>query len=265
MTNAELLQKFEKKLLLINYRKTTIKTYCSSVASFLYHFNKPPERINKEEIEDYILTKDKRNTRAQNIGALKLFYKLAVGQPVKLSKIKTPRKERHLPVIIDRQTIIDKLKAIKNTKHRALLHLVYGCGLRRSEPLNMLITDVDSKRMLVRVADAKGAKDRFVPLPKTTLDYLREYFLEHKPKVYLFNGWKNEPKYSEKSLEEICHKYIGTNPHTLRHSYATHLLEAGTDIEIIRQLLGHESIKTTQIYLQVSKQYLSKVVSPVDM
>lgn len=265
MNTTDYLQKFEKKLQLRNYRANTIKTYVSCAASFLGYFKTTPERINKDQIEDYILTKDARNTKAQNIGALKLFYELAVEQPVKLSKIKTPRKEKHLPTIIDRQTIINKIAAIENTKHRALLHLIYGCGLRRSEALNMLITDIDSKRMIVRIADGKGGKDRFVPLPKTTLDFLRIYFLDYKPKIYLFNGWKTEPQYTSKSLEQICHKYLNTNPHTLRHSYATHLHEAGTDIEIIRQLLGHNNIKTTQIYLQVSTRTLAGVISPVDM
>jgi site-specific recombinase XerD len=232
---------------------------------YLYYYKKSPELINKDEIEDYILTKDARNTKAQNIGALRLFYEMVVNQPVKLNSIKTPRKEKHLPTILDRKAIIEKIEAIQNKKHRALLHLVYGCGLRRSEPLNMLITDIDSLRMMVRIADGKGGKDRYVPLPKTTLNYLREYFTEYKPKVYLFNGWKNEPKYNERSLEAICNKYLNTNPHTLRHSYATHLLEAGSDIEIIRQLLGHNSIKTTQIYLHVSKRHIGNVISPVDM
>lgn len=168
-------------------------------------------------------------------------------------------------MVIDRKTIIEKIAAIQNKKHRAILHLIYGCGLRRSEALNMLIADIDSARMVIKIADSKGGKDRYVPLPKTTLQHLRDYFLEYKPKVYLFNGWKNEPQYNERSLEAICHKYLNTNPHTLRHSYATHLLEAGTDIEIIRQLLGHNNIKTTQIYLHISKRHIENVVSPVDM
>lgn len=162
------------------------------------------------------------------------------------------------------------LNSIQNIKHKAILLLIYSAGLRLSEVIEMKLTDIDSKRMLIRIAQSKGKKDRYIMLSNKLLIILREYYKEYRPKEYLFEGQKGG-KYSARSVQAIFKEALiksninkKASVHILRHSFATHLLEAGTDIRMIQQLLGHCSIKTTQIYTQVSSSNIAKVISPYD-
>jgi site-specific recombinase XerD len=178
---------------------------------------------------------------------------------------KRPRNEKKLPKIIDGEYIKSQLSKIQNLKHRTILTLTYSAGLRVSEIVNLKIEDIDSKRMLIHIKNAKGKKDRMVPLSQTILELLREYYKEYEPKEYLFNGQNNSPQYSVGSCQQIFKKYIDKEGHIhqLRHSCFTSLLENGTDLRIIQKIAGHSSSKTTEIYTHVSNQMLSKVKLPI--
>ena len=171
---------------------------------------------------------------------------------------------KKLPVVIDGEYIKEQLSKIENIKHKTILTLTYSVGLRVSEVVNLKIEDIDSKRMLIHIKNAKGKKDRIVPLSQTVLELLRKYFKEYKPKEYLFNG-QTGGKYSSGSCQKIYKKYIDQNSsiHTLRHSSFTNLLENGTDLRIIQKIAGHSSSKTTEIYTHVSNQMLNKVCLPI--
>ena len=177
---------------------------------------------------------------------------------------KRPKSEKKLPRVIDGEFIKNQLTKITNLKHKTILTLTYSVGLRVSEIINLKIEDIDSKRMLIRIKNAKGRKDRIVPLSETVLELLRNYYKEYKPKQYLFNG-QNSIQYSIGSCQKIYKKYIDSNSsiHTLRHSSFTNLLESGTDLRIIQKIAGHSSSKTTEIYTHVSNNMLSKVKLPI--
>jgi integrase/recombinase XerD len=176
-----------------------------------------------------------------------------------------------LPNVLSKEEAAAILKAPKNVKHKAMLSLIYACGLRRSELLHLKPTDVDSKRNLLIIRNAKGYKDRVTPLSEKIIVLLREYYKEYKPKYWLFEGQKSGEAYSETSLQEVLKATIEkagikkpVTLHWLRHSYATHLLENGTDLRYIQELLGHKSSKTTEIYTHVSVKSIQKIKSPFD-
>jgi site-specific recombinase XerD len=191
-------------------------------------------------------------------------YKFGLEKKYDKVSFKRPKSEKKLPRVIDVETIIERLSKIQNTKHRSILTLAYSVGLRVSEIVNLKIENIDSQRMLIHIKNAKGRKDRLVPLSATVLELLREYWKEYKPTVYLFNG-QNSLQYSVKSCQEIYKKYIDqtSSIHTLRHSCFTSLLEGGTDLRIIQKIAGHSSSKTTEIYTHVSNQLLSSVKTPI--
>jgi len=175
-----------------------------------------------------------------------------------------PRGEKKLPVVIDNDFIIKQLSKIENIKHKAILSITYSVGLRVSEVINLKIEDIDSKRMIIHIKNAKGRKDRVVPLSEKILKLLREYFLEYRPNTHLFNGQKSLT-YSSGSCNKIVKKYLGDkyHIHQLRHSCFTHLLECGVDLRIIQTIAGHSSSKTTEIYTHVSKKVLSNMNLPI--
>ena len=196
----------------------------------------------------------------QVINAIRFLYKFGLDKKYDKVSFKRPKSEKKLPRVIDGEFIKEKLNKIGNLKHKAILTLTYSVGLRVSEIVNLKIEDIDSKRMLIHIKNAKGRKDRLVPLSPTVLNLLREYYIEYKPKEYLFNG-QNSNQYSIGSCQKIYKKYIEENSsiHTLRHSSFTGLLENGTDLRIIQKIAGHSSSKTTEIYTHVSNQLLSKI------
>lgn len=198
------------------------------------------------------------------ISAIKLFYKMTIKQPMKFKYIEYPRSEKKLPKVIDKQFLLDKLSTIENKKHKAILTLAYSTGMRVSEVCNLKISDIDSKRMIITIRQSKGRKDRIVALSQKVLELLREYFTEYKPKEYLFNG-QFDLKYSTTSCNAIVKQYLGKEYHfhLLRHSNATALLEAGTDLRIIQKHLGHSSSKTTEIYTHVSTNILQSMALPI--
>lgn len=254
------------------YSKNTIKTYKEALLTFLnFYKEKLPSDITSDDViifnNDYILER-KLSASYQNqiVNAIKLFFTKIENTKVDVNLIHRPKKYNPLPKVLAMEEVASIINALQNSKHKCMISLIYAAGLRRSELLNLKIADIDSKRMQILISKAKGAKDRIVPLSETGLLLLREYYRTYKPKLYLFEGW-NENQYSERSLALVL-KLAGikkpVNLHMLRHSYATHLLEAGTDLRYIQELLGHKSSKTTEIYTHVSQKSLSKIISPLD-
>jgi integrase/recombinase XerD len=264
----KILEIFTEKLRYKNYSPRTIDVYKSYLKNFLQLNNiKDPYQVTTNQIVKFLESYNFKSTSQQNqyIGCLKLFARYILNKKdIHLSKIERPKSEKKLPRVIDGEYIKSQLYKIENTKHRAILTLTYSVGLRVSEIVNLKIEDVDSNRMLIHIKNAKGRKDRIVPLSQTVLELLREYFKEYKPIEYLFNG-QYGGKYSIGSCQKIYKKYIDnkTSIHTLRHSSFTNLLETGTDLRVIQKIAGHSSSKTTEIYTHVSNQMLSKVNLPI--
>lgn len=266
MQNSNFTTNYERDLKVKNYAQSTIKNYLCQIEIFLNYFKSKdsPKHISSGEIKEYLLTAKEVNSQRHMHSAIKLFYKYTVHQPQKFRFIEYARKERKLPKVIDKDYLVEKINNIENIKHKSIIMLAYSTGMRVSEVCNLLISDIDSARMVITIRQSKGNKDRIVPLSVNVLSLLRLYFKEYKPKEYLFNG-QLSLRYSHKSCNEIVKKYIGSNYHfhLLRHSTATALLESGTDLRIIQKLLGHSSSKTTEIYCHVSTNIISKINTPI--
>jgi integrase/recombinase XerD len=270
------LQKYIDWLEHKRYSKSTIKTYTHSLIHFFQFLGeiKPTEASNDDFVY-YIKNKisNKYSTSKQNqvVSAIKLFYREIVKAPMEVEDIKRPRREHHLPNVLSKDEIKDLLNALKNVKHKTMLSLTYACGLRRSELIHLKIKDIDSKRKIIRIQQSKGNKDRIVPISDKIVDLLRNYYVMYKPSKWLFEGINKEKPYSENSLRNVLksatQKAKIDKPvtlHWLRHSYATHLLENGTDLRYIQELLGHKSSKTTEIYTHVTTKDLQNIRSPFD-
>jgi site-specific recombinase XerD len=268
MNIGKYVQMYCEDLRFKNYAENTIKNYAAQVELFLKYFNSSvtkPSEITEKGIKDWLMLAKTTNSMKHRISAVKLFYELTGKQPLKFKYIKYPRSERHLPKVIDSAYLLDQLSKIQNIKHKAVIMLAYSVGLRVSEVINLKIADVDSARMIITIRQAKGKKDRIVPLSTNVLNCLREYYKEEKPREYLFNGQDGRLKYSSTSCNAIVKQYLGDRYHfhLLRHSCFTSLLEKGTDLRIIQKIAGHKSSKTTEIYTHVSTQLLSKVALPI--
>ena len=264
----------------MNYRRyseNTIKTYSDALEVFFRFFqNKKLESLTIEDIiqfnNDYILRKNLSSSyQNQVINAVKLFYRNRFNKTMEVDFIQRPRREKRLPNVLSKEEVKSILEAPTNLKHRAMLSLIYACGLRRGELLNLTLTDILSNRNLLFIRQSKGKKDRVVPISNRLIDILREYYKAFKPTAWLFEGQSPGEPYSERSLQLVLKgavKKAGNKKpislHWLRHSYATHLLESGTDIRYIQELLGHSSSKTTEIYTHVSTKNLQRIRSPFD-
>jgi len=267
MNIGKYVEMYSKDLKLKNYSQNTIDNYCSQIGIFLKRFesvaNKPSE-ISEKQVKTWLLETNTINSRKHRLSAVKLFYSLTGKQPMKLKRIEYPRSERHLPQIIDKDLILNELSTMQNKKHKAIIMLAFSVGLRVSEVINLKIEDIDSKRMIINIRQAKGRKDRVVPLSENVLNTMREYFKEYRPKEYLFNG-QFDSRYSAGSCNQIVKQHLGENYHfhLLRHSSFTSMLESGIDLRIIQKIAGHQNVKTTEIYTHVSNQLLSKVALPI--
>ena len=267
MNIGKYLELYSEDLRIKNYSNNTIQNYVSQVRCFLEYYNNvatKPSEISERQIKEWLLLANSINGRKHRISAVKLFYKLTGKQPLKFRHIEYPRSEKKLPQIIEKQYLLDQIAKIQNKKHKAIISLAYSTGMRVSEVCNLLISDIDSKRMIITIRQSKGRKDRIVALSEKVLEILREYFKEYKPKEYLFNG-QFELKYSHRSCNQIVKQYLGKEYHfhQLRHSNATALLESGTDLRIIQKHLGHASSKTTEIYTHVSTAVLQNMPLPI--
>jgi len=237
---------------------------------------KPVNEANNEDVirfvNEYILSNGLSSSyQNQVVNAIKLFFREVLKSKIDVEKIERPRREHRLPNVLSKEEVKAILQAPSNIKHKAMLSLIYACGLRRSELLNLKPLDVDSKRGLLIVRNAKGKKDRVAPLPEKIITLLRDYYISFRPLKWLFEGQSRGEKYSEQSLQKVLknalHLAKNKKPvtlHWLRHSYATHLLEGGTDLRYIQEILGHKSSRTTEIYTHVSNKQLQKIKSPID-
>jgi len=267
MNIGRYVEMYSEDLKLKNYSSNTIENYKSQVAAFLKYFNDvatKPSEISEKQIKEWLLLATSINGRKHRISAVKLFYKLTGKQPLKFKHIEYPRSEKKLPQIIEKQFLLDKIEKIENKKHKAILALAYSTGMRVSEVCNLKQSDIDSKRMIITIRQSKGKKDRIVALSPKVLEILRTYHKAYWPKEYVFNG-QFDLRYSERSCNQIVKQYLGKEYHfhLLRHSNATALLEAGTDLRIIQKHLGHASSKTTEIYTHVSTATLQNMALPI--
>lgn len=264
------------KLQELRYSDNTLKTYKVSFEEFInYYPGTELSNIDEKMIIDFLrfLVIERQvsiSYQNQAINAIKFYYERVMGEPRKVYLIERPMKEKALPVVLNVKEIGALLKATENIKHKAILMLGYSAGLRLSELVNVRLKDIDSRRMQIRVEQSKGKKDRYSILSNKLLDVLRKYFKIYKPKEWLFEG-AGGGKYSPRSIQLIMKeaaKKAGikkkVSVHSLRHSFATHLLEQGTDLRYIQSLLGHESSKTTEIYTHITTKGFDQIVSPLD-
>lgn len=264
------------KLRELRYSEKTLKTYKGAFEEFINYYHEAElSAINEAMIIDflrYLVMERQVSTSYQNqsINAIKFYYERVLGGQRKVYLIERPIKEKTLPIVLNVKEIGSLLNATENIKHKAILMLGYSAGLRVSELINVRLRDIDSKRMQVRIEQSKGKKDRYSLLSNRLLAVLREYFKIHKPKEWLFEGIGGG-QYSVRSIQEIMSAAVKkagikkkVTVHTLRHSFATHLLEQGTDLRYIQSLLGHESSKTTEIYTHITTKGFDQIVSPLD-
>jgi integrase/recombinase XerD len=271
------IEKFKQWLLSKRYSPSTIKTYSEALKSFLIFFReKPIGEITNEDVivynNEYIL-KYKLSSSYQNqiVNAIKLFFQTIRDTKMIVDKIHRPKRSKVLPNVLSKEEIKLILNAHSNIKHKMMLSLIYSCGLRCGELLALKPVHIDSNRNIVLLKNAKGKKDRITPLSPIILEMLRNYYNGYKPKTWLFEGQIIGEQYSEQSLQSVLKQALQkvgiTKPvtlHWLRHSYATHLLESGTDLRYIQELLGHSSSKTTEIYTHVSTKSIQQIKSPFD-
>lgn len=269
-------KEFMETLKLKRYSQNTVRSYKKHFISFIrYCSGKEANKISEEQIRQYLLylvNEKKVSSSYQNqaINAIKFYFEQVLGKPTKTYYLQRPKREYKLPSVLSEEDVARLLKSIANLKHKCIIYIVYSAGLRLSEVINLRITDIDINRKMILIKAGKGKKDRISLLSDTLLNLLNEYHEKYRPKEWLFEGL-NGGKYSKRSVQMIFYKALTksnikmkASVHTLRHSFATHLLERGTDLRYIQELLGHNSPKTTEIYTHVSKKALDKIKSPLD-
>ncbi|TDD97505.1 tyrosine-type recombinase/integrase [Flavobacterium cellulosilyticum] len=274
--NQLVLKRFIEQIQLKGYSGRTLITYRNEFGIYLSYLKEiPAQTITVEDIRNYILfcineLKLTEATIHSRINAIKFYYEQVLRRERFMLEIPRPKKPLKLPKVIAPADIKKLFEATPNLKHNTILKLCYGLGLRVSEIVNLKIIDIDSKSMQVFIERAKGKKDRYVNLPESILPQLRHYFIQYKPTDYLFEG-QYGGQYSIRSTQQIFKNALQKSKlnkvvsiHSLRHSFATHLLEQGTDIRFIQELLGHSDIRTTLIYTEVSDKNIRKIISPLD-
>lgn len=274
--NTEILESFIKYLKGRCYSKSTIESYSIFIGDFLEYLKaKPLKEVTNRDvelfIEDVFIPKGYSiSTHRQFVSSIKLFKVFYPDCKIEELNLTRPRKSRFLPVVLSQQELLNILRCTKNLKHRAILALLYSCGLRVGELINLELSHIDIQRNQVAVKNSKGRKDRYVKMADSLVPLLNNYVNTYQPKVYFAEGNPNE-KYTASSIRaflkrscELAQIKKKVTPHTFRHSYATHLLEGGTDIRLIQTLLGHNKPETTMIYTHVSTSSLERVTNPLD-
>ena len=272
----KLYDELRDKILLSGQSKSTLTNYARKVAQISLHYGKLPQNISEKEVNRY-LASIARNSKTPSLSDFKFYvhglrycYRL-LGMNDKALKLPSIHEPQKLPVVLNYQECIALFKSPELLKHRVLLALIYSAGLRAGEVSRLKIADIDSGRMMIHIRRSKFNKDRYVPLSPLILQGLRKYYYACQPVEYLFNGNTAGTPLTVKGMQwalreavKKCKLQKGISLHTLRHSYATHLLEMGMDIVSIKELLGHERIQTTMIYLHVAKPIRSNLFSPFD-
>lgn len=271
------LETLRREMRLRNYSLKTIKAYQSCLRMFVKFFAPVhPRALQDSDIRRYLLHLIEHEDYAassvnQAFNAIRFLYVELYRKPLVLGEVPRPKKESKLPVVLSPDEALSIFDAVENLKHRTILMLIYSAGLRVGEVVRLRIEDIDGARKTVHIRGAKGKKERYTLLADSMLEVLREYYREYRPKEFLFEGADGRRHYSERSVQHIfertakragIHKRVSV--HSLRHSFATHLLEGGTDLRYIQKLLGHNSTKTTEIYTHVSTRSLTRIPSPLD-
>lgn len=272
----EIPKEFIDKLITLRYSENTLRTYTQMFSEFINYFpDKNLDEINYKDIQKFqlYLVEEKdisESYQNQSINAIKFYYEKVLNNSRVTYELERPIKSKKLPIVLSKEEVQSIFSKVNNFKHQCMLFLIYSAGLRISELINLKIKDIDSKRMLITIRGGKGKKDRISILSKKMLLMLRDYYIEYKPKEYLFEG-QDGGAYSTRSLQNVFKKALektsikkDATVHTLRHSFATHLLEKGTDLRYIQNLLGHSSTKTTEIYTHITKKGLENITSPFD-
>jgi integrase/recombinase XerD len=259
-----------------NYSRRTIVCYLSCISCMSRYYKRTPEAISTDDVKEYLyyLIQNKKTSVSiinQIISAYKVLITGVLEKEWFSIKLPRPRREKKLPVVFSKQEVSKIIEHTRNLKHRAIIAFAYSSGLRLDEVRQVRLTDIDSSRMQIRVSNGKGNKSRYTILSKQILEMLREYWSDYRPKVYLFEGLKKREPISISTLQKIFYqrmRAVGIKKqasfHTLRHSFATHLLEQGVNLRVIQALLGHTSIKTTTIYTHLQNFDPSSVASPFD-
>jgi integrase/recombinase XerD len=254
----------------------TIKAYVACIANFARHFGKSPELLGPEEIRQYqvYLVNERRVSWSyliQTVCALRFLYCVTLKHDWPISRISYPRQPRRLPVVLSQAEVRQFFDAIRSPKYLAMLMTAYAAGLRLSEVTQLRVSDIDSSRMVIRIRQGKGQRDRYVMLAPTLLAVLRRYWRRERPSPWLFPGQQGNQPISNHAVQEACRKAgvaaglkKPVTMRTLRHSFATHLLESGKDIRIIQTLLGHRNVRTTQVYTYVSTETVRAAQSPLE-
>jgi integrase/recombinase XerD len=269
-------QRMLEDLQLRNYSPTTIRIYLHAITEFAGHFGTPPDRLGAEHVRRYqiFLIKEKKvsqSTLVQAVCALRFFYTHTLNRMIAVHRIPFPRRERKLPLILSRDEVQALLEAPCNLRHRTLLAIMYASGLRVSEVAHLKVADIDRTRNVIWIRSGKGRKDRQALLPPKLRDLLRCYWRSERPTDWLFPSCDPSKPISPKAIFLACRKAAlvagiakPVHPHSLRHAFATHLLEAGVDLRTIQTLLGHADLTTTARYLQVSDTAVRATTSPLE-
>ncbi|MBD3179125.1 MAG: tyrosine-type recombinase/integrase [Candidatus Latescibacteria bacterium] len=265
-----------EQLRLRGYSRQTINAYILQIRNLVRYTGRSPDIVTEEELKSYLLflvntRKVSASYRNQSVSAIKFLYRHVLKKPFMITDIPRPKREQKLPSVLSFDEVMGLFSAVRNRKHLAILALCYSAGLRVSEVAALKVSDIDSDRMMIHVHGGKGKKDRYTVLSGIALELLRDYAFYFKPKKWLFPGGRKGRHITPRSIQSMvstaarkAHLRKHVTTHTLRHSFATHLLENGTGLRYIQELLGHKSAKTTQRYTHVAKKKLRRIASPLD-
>ena len=272
MENRKWSERYSRDIQIVYNSNATKNNYISQVNCFLNHFKNEiePKSISNDKIKDWLLEAKTINSRKHRLCAINSFYRITVGMPSKIKKIPYPKSEKKLPIVLSKDEIQMMFDVCDNIKHKTILTLLYACGLRVSELINLKWCHIDRSRMIINVIQGKGNKDRQTMLPQNIIPLLEKYYKEYKPKEYVLNG-QNSLQYSDRSVLQVIKQLAEkaniskrVYTHLLRHCSFTHLCESGTDINLIQKLAGHKNVSTTMIYTHISDNLISKINSPIN-
>lgn len=272
MDTRKWIEKYSIDIQLQYQSEATKKNYKSQIWTFLNHFKNEiePKSIDNEKIKLWLLEAQTINTRKHRLCALNSFYKITVGMPSKIQKIPYPKADKKLPIVLSQDEVQKMFNACENLKHKVILALLYSCGLRVSELINLKWSNIDRSRMIVNIIAGKGKKDRQVMLPEILIPLLEKYWKCYQTKTYILSGQFTD-QYSSSSVGQVM-KQLATKAginkrvytHLMRHNCFTHMVENGIDINLIQKLAGHNNVKTTMIYTHISDSLISKINSPIN-